>query len=181
MKMERKTGHWNEEKQMTRDCRLGKGNSQERRCAGAGCCWMWSRQTNWRSGLGAGCTEGVNGHHGLGRIVKCCQCLRPMYLVALYFFSFSNTWLKRFFFPEDFYSMLTLRDFLAHRSKQTYGKKMNPIRPLDRTLLVAPTPSPMRPRPAVSSEGPLFRSSHTVCIYTWFNNILPPFFYICRS
>jgi len=43
MKMERKTGHWNEEKQRTRDCRLGKGNSQERRCAGAGCCWMWSR------------------------------------------------------------------------------------------------------------------------------------------
>ena len=85
------------------------------------------------------------------------------------------------FFSEDFYSMLTLRDFLAHRSKLTYGKKMNPIRPLDRTLLVAPTPSPMRPRPAVSSEGPLFRSSHTVCIYTWFNNILPPFFYICRS
>ena len=97
------------------------------------------------------------------------------------FFFFFQYVAETFFFSEDFYSMLTLRDFLAHRSKQTYGKKMNPIRPLDRTLLVAPTPSPMRPRPAVSSEGPLFRSSHTVCIYTWFNNILPPFFYICRS
>lgn len=181
MKMERKTGHWNEEKQRTRDCRLGKGNSQERRCAGAGCCWMWSRQTNWRSGVGAGCTEGVNGHHGLGRIVKCCQCLRPMYLVALYFFSFSNTWLKRFFFRKiSIACLLSVTSSRIVPSRRTV-KKMNPIHPLDRTLLVAPTPSPMRPRPAVSSEGPLFRSSHTVCIYTWFNNILLPFFYIFRS
>ena len=131
--------------------------------------------------MGAGCTEGVNGHHGLGRIVKCCQCLRPMYLVALYFFSFSNTWLKRFFFRKiSIACLLSVTSSRIVPSRRTV-KKMNPIHPLDRTLLVAPTPSPMRPRPAVSSEGPLFRSSHTVCIYTWFNNILPPFFYICRS
>lgn len=97
------------------------------------------------------------------------------------FFSFSNTWLKRFFFRKiSIACLLSVTSSRIVPSRRTV-KKMNPIRPLDRTLLVAPTPSPMRPRPAVSSEGPLFRSSHTVCIYTWFNNILPPFFYICRS